>query len=43
MRGPTHIQKQIKKELEKKLYRKLLLERYAFENAIDKIKKERIK
>tara|TARA_R110002073_G_scaffold184935_2_gene343442 strand:- start:800 stop:931 length:132 start_codon:yes stop_codon:yes gene_type:complete len=40
MRGPTHIQKQIKKELEKKLLRKLLLERYAFENAIDKIEKE---
>lgn len=43
MRGPTHIQKQIKKELEKKLLRKLLLERYAFENAIDKIEKEEIK
>ena len=43
MRGPTHIQKQIKKELEKKLLRKLLLERYAFENAIDKIEKEKEK
>lgn len=43
MRGPTHIQKQIKKELEKKLLRNLLLERYAFENAIDKIKKDGLK
>jgi len=43
MRGPTHIQKQIKIELEKKLLRKLLLERYAFENAIDKIEKEKVK
>lgn len=43
MRGPTHIQKQIKKELEKKLLRKLLLERYAFENALDKIEKGKIK